>query len=130
MANRTGAAVGFCVLALLAGTMRLSAQDMSKVIALHSFGDVPTLPKDVTELFKRYGDVTTPDGSTEKGDQEGEVHATKAAGGSLPAMANIQVQTIRQNELNDLVTALGSENDLFVYVYGNAVPPEDSSSGS
>lgn len=43
------------------------AQLPSDVVPLHSFPDVPVLPRDVPSLISRYGDVDTPDGS-EKGD--------------------------------------------------------------
>jgi hypothetical protein len=68
------AAARSVALALLAcaATSPAQAQDLSQVVALHSFADLPALPLTVPDLLKRYGDVSTPQGGTEKGDRAGE----------------------------------------------------------
>ncbi|HKI94883.1 MAG TPA: hypothetical protein VJ992_06280 [Gemmatimonadales bacterium] len=63
----TGVGVALLLVALGAIPGRAAAQLSSDVVPLHSFADVPGLPRDVPALIKRYGDVATPDG-TEKGD--------------------------------------------------------------
>lgn len=69
MHQRTGIIV--VVALLVGGATKSAAQLPSNVVPLHSFTDVPTLPKTTAALFPRYGDVSTPDG-TEKGDLAGE----------------------------------------------------------
>ncbi len=67
------------------GAPNAQAQLPSDVVPLHSFSDVPALPKDVPELLKRYGDVTATGGDTEKGDLATEPLRQRIDGWMKPA---------------------------------------------
>ncbi len=78
--------VGLTVLlvALGATPTRARAQLPRDVVPLHSFTDVPGLPRDVPAVIARYGDVATPDG-TEKGDLQSEALRERINGWVKPA---------------------------------------------
>lgn len=76
-----GLALALSVIAATPG--RAPAQVPSDVVPLHSFTDVPGLPRDVPAVIGRYGDVATPDG-TEKGDLQSEVLRERIKGWVKP----------------------------------------------
>ncbi|HUX34522.1 MAG TPA: hypothetical protein VMV51_11695 [Gemmatimonadaceae bacterium] len=85
MRNRPDWAVVVAMVACIAVTASAHAQDVSQVVALHSFKDLPTLPTSIDSLAKYYGDVGTPDGQTEKGDLRTEALRQRIAGWMKPA---------------------------------------------
>lgn len=83
MMSRIGMA-GVVLVACVAAGATVQAQDVSQVVALHSFKDLPTLPTSIDSLAKYYGDVTGPDGSTEKGDVHTEALRQRITGWMKP----------------------------------------------
>ena len=83
MMSRIGMA-GVVLVACVAAGGSARAQDVSTVVALHSFKDLPTLPTSIDSLARYYGDVATPDGSTEKGDVHTEALRQRIVGWMKP----------------------------------------------
>ncbi len=82
---RFGFGMAVALLGSLTAAGRAPAQLPSDVVPLHSFADVPDLPKDVPALVKRYGDVATSDG-TEKGDLATETLRERENGWMKPGV--------------------------------------------
>lgn len=85
MTNRTAMAVVGALLACIAAAGSAQVPDVSRIVALHSFADVPSLPSTMPALFKRYGDVTQPVDETEKGDTKSEVLRQRINGWLKPS---------------------------------------------
>lgn len=67
MHHRAGIVTGVAIVACLTAAASARAQDLSNVVALPMFKDLPSLPVAVDSVPHRYGEVSTLDG-TEKGD--------------------------------------------------------------
>lgn len=84
MMHRSGRAAVVVMVACVVAAASAHAQDVSQIVALHSFKDLPALPLSVDSLAKYYGDVATIDGSTEKGDLHGAALRQRVAGWMKP----------------------------------------------